>query len=447
MNSPPTGRKKISRAAAEEIGERVFNARFRILEDLAAVAVDRGTLTGPQLGAVASLLVAMRGDQEDVDRRVVLAEWLAENELAFELAARVPDAPGFPLASDALRALFGVTDEEAERLGLRQLVSERLRSRARRREEGVPPRQVGVAGQSPWEAAGVSRATWFRRQKASQDATAPGETPATLLKEKETRAHAIGSFESHDLPVLDVASLRSAEERRYARQALALGAIPRFEADFADPWTWFDLPPGLSDIERTAVQIVCEDAVAARRRREAVATARARRMPPPPPHDPQDCPARVSPAVWEEVPPELREDTALRAGRLFLAGAAPDDAIRAGLAAALAAQGEIRPEERTPLRTGPSPDAIGRARAMAARVARPPYPETYAEHAITALAEALERPENRGTAPLLLVETARNAGYDRSRLKPRAGVQAEPEPSTPDLGDTAESVGRGNRDR
>ncbi|MFT8246482.1 hypothetical protein [Roseomonas sp. BN140053] len=438
MSSPPPRRKTISKVAAEAIGERVFEARFRTLADLSAIAIDRGSLTATQLGAVAALLVAARGEPEpDFDWRRELAEWLAGNELAPSLAALAPDVLGASLAADALRTLFEVADDDAERLGLRQLVSERLRSRIRRREEGVPPRRAEVA--EPWKAAGVGRATWFRRLAAAKEAAKPDETPTTLFKEENARAHAIGSFESHARSAPDVSSL-SAEERRYARRAAALGALWSDNADVTDPWTWFDIPPGLPDMEQAVLAVACEAAENARRRREAVARARARRAPPRPPRDPQACPARVSQAVWDEVPPERREDTALRAGRFFLAGMAPDDAIRAGLAAVLTEQARPVPGGEASQLTGPSPEVVERARMMAAQIAVPPYPESYADHALAALAEALARPENRRVAPLLLVEGARNVGYDRSRLKHRTGVQVRLELRQPNLGDTVESL-------
>lgn len=490
MANPKALRKQrvppISAAAAQEIGDRIAEARPRVLEDFGRITSSRsGSLTPPQVAQVAAVLSHLMPPGSCI--RDELAEWLRGNGADPALAtawattdegSRVqegydtrPDVRR-DLARGALRVIFdAVDDSRAESLGLAQLVSERLRSRARRRAEGVEPRQA--QGQ-PWLAAGVSRPTWYRIRAEA----AARETLATVKDKEETTATAsrarIRSRESHPPVSPDDAaayvvpappppppwtppalrSLPTAEGRRYARAALAAGARwrqPHSPEARDDPRAWFDLPD-LPALTATYLEQARQAAVSARTRANRIAAAKQRRNPAPPYvlPDAQQCPAKVSEETWLTVPPELREAVRTQAGRLFLAGHAPDsatmialDAVRrqasraARMAAALpdAPTEEVAHEARArwqePLDAAvqagveaikarylngspgtPSQEALARARELASR-ANPPYPASYAEDAITALAEALAAPEGRSEMPFLLAERARHAGYLR----------------------------------
>ena len=77
--------------------------------------------------------------------------------------------------------LVGVDADLAQRLGLEQVIPDALRAERRararqagRRAAGVLPRALWLAAnplsrERPWRAEGVSRATWYRRQKALRD--------------------------------------------------------------------------------------------------------------------------------------------------------------------------------------------------------------------------------------------------------------------------------------
>ena len=75
-------------------------------------------------------------------------------------------------SADDLRRLFAIGDDEARRLELQYLVSERVRSELRRRAEGVRPaaearadRAAKAREQKPWEVAGIPRSTYYERLK------------------------------------------------------------------------------------------------------------------------------------------------------------------------------------------------------------------------------------------------------------------------------------------
>lgn len=491
MLSLPTPRKRgLSKAANAEISTRVDLSRGLVLDELARLCAARaGMLTPPQVAAVAALLSHVQGVPVPSPGHVqgVLAAWLTEvgadpaldemwaaSDEGVALAERLAraDESRRDLSLAALLGVFGVTDAEAEALGLTHVVPERTRSRVRRRAEGVEPRRSRPPQAAPWVAAGVSRATWFRRQVAEraaveaaveeQSGTVRGiETPNDLNTREGCPENPDSSYYSIRSPGVSppwqpsVADLPTAEGRRYGHQALTAGA--RWRCDGADwresPYAWFDWPENLPPSVRSRLTLARQAADRALARRRAVVWARERRdrTPPPPPLDPQACPARVSPAVWEQVPPDLRPAVLMHAGRLFLAGHDPDHAVvvavdaarrersRAkGIAAVVpgadpkavadmarrlwreplseaVAAGAAAVQARTATAAGSTPADLARARDLAARLADPPYPASYAEEAVAVLAEALSRPENRGVAPRLLVEQARQAGYARSR--------------------------------
>ena len=77
--------------------------------------------------------------------------------------------------NDTLIQLFGITD--AEQAGLRTIISEGVakarhaaRDTVKRRAAGAVPRAEyeanALSNTRPWEALGISRATWYRQKKA-----------------------------------------------------------------------------------------------------------------------------------------------------------------------------------------------------------------------------------------------------------------------------------------
>jgi hypothetical protein len=86
------------------------------------------------------------------------------------------------LSSDQLAKLLQVTSDEVRRYGLNTLGSvdrpkkqrkqdrkakDREYQRQKRLDAGATPRDQSLTTQKPWEIAGVSRATWYRRNRAT----------------------------------------------------------------------------------------------------------------------------------------------------------------------------------------------------------------------------------------------------------------------------------------
>ncbi|MFG1290638.1 hypothetical protein [Xanthobacter versatilis] len=90
--------------------------------------------------------------------------------------------------ADEAASALAVKNEERERLGLRSIgavdcdadarKAERRRkdAEAKRAQRAAAPRRPTSDAVKPWVAEGVSRATWFRRQKAKREAVAASET-------------------------------------------------------------------------------------------------------------------------------------------------------------------------------------------------------------------------------------------------------------------------------
>lgn len=60
-----------------------------------------------------------------------------------------------------------------------------LRERARRATAGATPRVLSLEKTRPWEAEGISRRTWFRRQKQAVDTVGTVSCPAISLSQRE----------------------------------------------------------------------------------------------------------------------------------------------------------------------------------------------------------------------------------------------------------------------
>lgn len=91
----------------------------------------------------------------------------------------------------SIRTMKAVDETPAEAAARRKQERreyERERSRCRRRDGGATARSDSVTRRRPWEAAGVSRATWYRRRKATEAAQA-AEKPAQTDRETVSTAH------------------------------------------------------------------------------------------------------------------------------------------------------------------------------------------------------------------------------------------------------------------
>lgn len=106
------------------------------------------------------------------------APWIAEDDLdeIVELATisptlysadRVARAIGLDIATrDFLKlATIGAYDFDAKAREKRRLAENAARKRQKRAERGAKPRAECISQQKPWLAEGISRRTWYRRQK------------------------------------------------------------------------------------------------------------------------------------------------------------------------------------------------------------------------------------------------------------------------------------------
>ncbi|CAH2606103.1 conserved protein of unknown function (plasmid) [Rhodovastum atsumiense] len=331
--SPRTKRHRISARAAEEIARRADAARRDILDETGRLVQFRGgldALTAPQAEAVTELL------------------------------ADTPAAPSLA----TLRRLLAPTDAEAAALSLRRLVSERLRSEQRRRAEGAKPAAEAqaaraAAAERPWVAAGVSRATWYRQQRAVAMTAAreavrqaemetgggqgAGETRADpIQKEEKGSEEGKGRPRSKVAPSLTaapapprlprMADLETAEARRYTATALRAGCRWSDGLQWSRPMTWFTRPPDLPADAAAVLDTMAAVAEASLERREAVVIARARRTGPTPERaerqiDPQACPPTVRADVWQEVPAHLCPRVRRRAALAWVKGVEANAAV------------------------------------------------------------------------------------------------------------------------
>ncbi|MDI4656022.1 hypothetical protein [Xanthobacter autotrophicus] len=105
-------------------------------------------------------------------------------------------------AADALGVLLNVSETERAGLGLklvgsrdlpagdRRRAAERARKARTRAEAGATPRHAALSSTKPWEAAGVSRATYFRKQKMNE--TNSSASPSIIYRRAdETVSHAV----------------------------------------------------------------------------------------------------------------------------------------------------------------------------------------------------------------------------------------------------------------
>lgn len=382
-------RRRMSARTAAEIARRVEVAQAGLLGELAQLVLARqGRMNDSQVSAVATLLRDLGYDA------VELETWLEQVGAPAELAASAVIAPSErPIGAAELRQVFLVTDAEEEALELIRLVSERRRSRLRRRAEGARPasspvpksvapapwegtgksratwyrheraaapsavreavRRAGLvsqAEQQPWVADGISRATWYRRQRSTAVAgETEGETERDRITHVRTREflsyYPVAASLTRSLPAdplftgFSREQLRTAEARRLVGLAERLGFTWCRDRRLEQPRTWFGSPRhALSLDERQDWENAVQAAERGEQRRGAMDLARARveartnpaaarqsvldALP-----DPQQCPARVSPAVWDQVPPEFRPWVRRHAGQLFLAGVDPDVAV------------------------------------------------------------------------------------------------------------------------
>jgi hypothetical protein len=366
-NIKSTHRKRsVSKAASVAIAATVEKARGRVLVELSLLTESRGgRLTGEQVAAVAAVLSYAVPPDELTS---VLAQWLelrnanpgaasdwatSSAGVALLAAARGDDRGRRDLSADAMRRVFVVTDDEAERLQLTALAPEWLRSRQRRRAEGVGPRRKRAEdGERPGKKEGLSRAGLYRLKAAQKAAQAAADGPAEPVQRAaalaaDDEAVDLGRFIRPPVPELTaaqrVARLPTSEGRRYASAAFAKGL--KWSKDYRgpdDPWYWFDLPAEDGSDEDHRVRAVLLplmlDARKAAARREAIAVTRARRRaedhvddPPPARPDSTARPAQVSEAVWEQVPKDMCAEVVRLAGRHFLHGMSPDDAVAVSL--------------------------------------------------------------------------------------------------------------------
>jgi hypothetical protein len=136
--------------------------------DLAAAVVQRAAVIAPGLAP------------RDVRRMIGTT---VRRAAAAAAGRRTPDGrdPRYDYGGGRLAELLGVDRQIAEGLGLQQVIPSDLRwSRARqrrierRRAAGVLPRSIWLtlnpmSRERPWEAEGISRASWYRRRKNERE--------------------------------------------------------------------------------------------------------------------------------------------------------------------------------------------------------------------------------------------------------------------------------------
>lgn len=146
-----------------------------------------GSRRDPHVEAVACLGHALpawtRANEEQLHD--MITEAVERRAKAVELGAQW--LPMMPELVGALRP----TREEARRLRgwgcinpatpEERREADRLRKRAARAASGATPREESASARKPWEAAGISRASWYRRQRDSQLAAETGPSVPYLL--------------------------------------------------------------------------------------------------------------------------------------------------------------------------------------------------------------------------------------------------------------------------
>ncbi|WP_431858761.1 hypothetical protein [Azospirillum sp.] len=397
-------RHRISRAAQAEIAERVLAARLPVLADLTAIVQVRGgQLTDPQIGAIAALLShlvhcdilaeTITDWLREAGAQPGTAEAWLQSPAGHDCLARARAAQDDHLVEvrrdhsiKSLKLIFAITDHEAESLSLAKLIPERMRSRLRRRAEGSRPaaehattrpehpreRQVAEAprsthyrkmakdevdkavaavrqaagtasaepGAKPWEDLGISRATWFRRQRAAGETKYETPSDPIAYARDISFIHTVAPSLTRSL-TSPTQPPKSAFPTSEARQLAALADRHgrRWSGGakgWHEPESWFDPPDRpMADQDQAEYEAAVAAARRAEWRRQGVHTSRARKAAgvlsvphiPTASPDPCSCPKRVTPAVWEAVPVPLRQRVRRLTGRFFAQGEGPDAAV------------------------------------------------------------------------------------------------------------------------
>lgn len=278
-------------------------------------------------------------------------------------------AEGVPSEADKAAARPPTVAERASAAGVSRRTVARWAERERaaavaaaaaavRRANGEP--DLAAADREPWKTVGVSKATWYRRRQHPGCGETESGTPRDRNHgDRDAAGTGDEVFLDSFLDTVAESATRSltplaadfvtAEARRLAVLAGRLGLVWSSIAREREPGGWWSLPPGRTLTEGEATEL--ETAVAAARaaewrregheaarEREAAAVEKAADKRTPAERnaagDGDDCPARVTPAVWEAVPPALRPRVRRLAGRFFLHGHAPDVAVARGVEAA-----------------------------------------------------------------------------------------------------------------
>jgi hypothetical protein len=263
--------------------------------------------------------------------------------------------------------VFQIGDDEADRRGLKKLISNQRRKAAARQAEGArvgrpgrPPRQDRPPTDRP-----VSVRTLQRREKAAAEAELAEKIKAVeqmsrysalsivSIEEGEEAPDSPDRVEYRDISFPEVERrprpplkpapvdppsvvLRTAEARRLAMVAKRLGGKFSPSAGYGRVETWYQFPTVLTGAERAEFEAARWAAQRAEWRREAREAARLANLAkdeapspilwPEPVPDAQACPGRVSPSIWAAIDPRHRPAVWRLAPSLFLGGWEADDA-------------------------------------------------------------------------------------------------------------------------
>ncbi|MFG1299140.1 hypothetical protein V5F49_05025 [Xanthobacter sp. V3C-3] len=242
-----------------------------------AVVLDRDGPTLPGVRRAARALGA--GDLPAEMALPEIRRAAAEGKLGQEW--RLPSA-------DALGLLLGVDEAERARLDLRLIGSrdvtaadrrraaDRVRKARTRAEAGATPRHAALSSTKPWEAAGVSRATYFRRQKKMDETISSASPSIKYQRADEIVSQAKASDGAPALVALAMAHPSRAFEPAPPGPPVLPGSIrdramrsailphPRVMAALkaaAGPMQIADLAPA-ADIRREACRLVVGDLAA-----------------------------------------------------------------------------------------------------------------------------------------------------------------------------------------
>jgi hypothetical protein len=149
----------------------------------------------------------------------LLAPWLTVQEtnslVVTAMAAKTPSA-------SKLGREFRVTSTEVADLHLETILPypetlkrDRVRQARRRRNAGAGtkrgrPRSEGLR---PWQVAGISRATWFRRRKASETEIRHAPSYIRGMRRDEFKSHAVSMSEVFDFALFGIIALEVTRDR------------------------------------------------------------------------------------------------------------------------------------------------------------------------------------------------------------------------------------------